>query len=152
MVPSSNDNRDKGNFLAKIRLDFRGVSQQKFFWGIKSGERAAEEMREQKAALLRNVPFQGITIEDIDLSLETYKIIDEALGHEASYAPLILTMWAVSIEDLIRFVIKDEFRKIEIIQPQEFTIGNQGLEKILFKVSQEINLHRLSLESKFVRR
>lgn len=147
MVPST-ELQEKGHLLVRIRLDFQGESQPKFLFGGKSGERLAEELREQKAALLRNVPYQGIVIEDIDLSLEVYHVYDEFLDNHVYYAPLIITLWASSVEDLIRFVVKEEFRKIDILQPQDFTLTSHDLERFLFKISEEIKFHRFSFEAK----
>lgn len=138
----------KGQLQARIRLDFRGETQPRFFFGGKNGEKAAEEIREQKATLLRNIPYQGIVIEDIDLSLEVYQVYDVSLDDQVYYAPLIITLWASSVEDLIRFIIKEEFRKVEIIQPENITLSSQSLEKLLFKVSEEIKLDRLSIEAR----
>ncbi|HHX50208.1 MAG TPA: hypothetical protein GX711_02075 [Clostridia bacterium] len=142
----------KSNIQVKLRLDYRGETQARFFFGGKNGVRAAEEIREQKAALLKNVPFQGILLEDIDSTLEVYSVYDEATGEEIAYAPLILTLWADSVEDLMRFVIKDEFRKIDIVQPTDFTISGQELERILFKINEEMNNYRATLEKKFSRK
>lgn len=147
MAPSP-DMQEKGQLLVRIRMDFQGEAQPKFLFGGKSGEKTAEEIREQKAALLRNVPYQGIVIEDIDLSLDVYQIYDEYLDNYVYYAPLIVTLWASSVEDLLRFVIKEEFRKIDILQPQEFTLTGHGLERLLFKISEEIKYHRLSQEAR----
>lgn len=138
----------KGHLQARIRLDFKGEAQPRFFFGGKNGEKAAEETREQKATLLRNVPYQGIIIEDIDLSPEVYQVYDVAVDDQVYYAPLIITLWASSVEDLIRFIIKEEFRKVEILQPENITLSSQNLEKFLFKVSEEIKLDRLAIEAR----
>jgi len=68
----------------KIRFDYRGtVRPGRFlFWGGKSTERVAEETREQQVALLRNVPLQGVTIEEVDLSHDIYRIYDEELAQK----------------------------------------------------------------------
>lgn len=142
----ANDKLNKGNLLAKIRLDIPGEAQPRFLFGSKNGERAAEESREQMATLLRNIPLQGIIIEEIDLGLEVYGLYDTVLGEQIYYAPLIITLWASSIDDLIRFVVKKEFRKIDIIQPKDFTLDNHRLEKLLFRISEEIKLNRLGRE------
>ncbi|NLC76574.1 MAG: hypothetical protein GX750_03010 [Clostridia bacterium] len=136
----------KGHLQVRIRLDFKGEAQPRFFFGGKNGEKAAEEIREQKATLLRNVPYQGIVIEEIDLSPEVYQVYDVSMDEQVFYAPLIITLWAASVEDLIRFIIKQEFRKIEILQPDEITLSGQSLEKLLFKIAEEIKLDRLALE------
>ena len=142
----------KHHIQVRLRLDFRGETQTRFFFGGRKGVKAAEEIREQKAALLKNVPFQGIHLEDIDTNLEIYSVYDENTGEEIAYAPLVITLWADSVEDLMRFVIKDEFRKIDIIQPTDFTISGQELERILFKINEEMNNYRTNLEKSFARK
>ncbi|MGI6330198.1 MAG: hypothetical protein ACOX1Y_00130 [Zhaonellaceae bacterium] len=133
----------------KIRLDYKGEPQNRFFFGGKTGEKVAEEIREQKVALMRNVPFQGITINDIDMSVETYSIFDEVSGEEIAYAPVIVELMADDIEDIIRFIVKEEFRKIEIIEPQEIIMAKQDLERLIFKVNEEMRVFRASLEKKY---
>ncbi|MBP1760357.1 MAG: hypothetical protein H6Q63_1274, partial [Firmicutes bacterium] len=98
----------------RIRVDFRGESKSgRFFFGGKSKELMAETMREQQVALLRNVPLQGIIIEDVDLSLDVYGVTEESgrRNHEVAYAPIILTLRIENIDDLLPLLIKPEFRK-----------------------------------------
>jgi hypothetical protein len=133
----------------KLRLDYKGESQNRFFFGGKTGEKVAEEIREQKIALMRNVPFQGITINDIDIGVETYSVHDEVSAEEVAYAPVNIEIMADNIEDIIRFVIKDEFRKVEIIEPQEIIMTKQDLERLIFKINEEMRVYRNSIEKKF---
>lgn len=134
---------------ARIRLDFRGDGKPgKFLFGGKNVEEAAEESREQKVALLRNVPVQGIQIEDIDMSAEVYVVQDELSGNPVAYAPVQITVSADSVEDLSRFIVNGEFRKIEILEPEQMYYNRLDLERFLFKISQEIKLYCNQLERK----
>lgn len=134
----------------KIRLDYKGESQNRFFFGGKTGEKVAEEIREQKVALMRNIPFQGITINDIDMNVETYSVHDEVSGEEVAYAPVNIELMADDIEDIIRFIVKEEFRKIDIIEPQEIILSKQDLERLIFKINEEMRVYRNSLEKRYI--
>ena len=134
----------------KLRLDYKGESQNKFFFGGKTSERVAEEIREQKVALLRNVPFQGVTIHDIDMSIETYNMQDDLSTEEIAYAPVTIELKADNIEDITRFIVRDEFRKVEILEPQEIIMSKQDLERLIFKINEEMRAYRNSLEKKYI--
>jgi len=123
----------------RVRMDFKGEYKPgKFLFGGKPIEQVAQNVREEQIALLRNIPIQGITLEECDTSPEPYVIYDEALGEKVAYAPAFLTVNADSIEDVIRFVMREEFRKIEVLEPTQMIITNKDLEKILFKMGEEL--------------
>ncbi len=132
----------------RIRLDFKSEVKSKLF-ANKNLIKAAEEAREQHVALLRNVPFQGVKVDDIDLGMEIYVVFDETLGEDVAYAPVFLNLEADSFEDIVRFVMRDEFRKIEIIDPQEFFMSKQDVERLLFKANAELRSYRNALDKKF---
>jgi len=89
----------------KVRLDFKGTGKPgRFLFGGKTTDKAAEEAREQQVSLLRNVPIQGIHIEDIDVGSDVYTVVDEINHPEVSYAPLVLTLNADSLESVIQFI------------------------------------------------
>lgn len=139
----------QSNIKLRVRLDYRGETRPaKFFFGGKNTEKVAEEIREQKVAQLRNVPVQGIKIEDIDNTLDVYTVADEINGEEVAYAPVILTVWADTIEDVIRFVMREEFRKVEILEPEQMLVTRQDVERFLFKMNQELHTYRLLWEKK----
>lgn len=132
---------------AKIRLDYKGEGKpSKFLFGGKNVEEVAEETREQKVALLRNVPTQGIQIEDIDMSSEVYVVRDEVSGSQVAFAPVQITVTADSLEDLGRFIVTGEFRKIEILEPEQVYYSRLDLERFLFKISQEIKIYSENLQ------
>ncbi|KUO50497.1 MAG: hypothetical protein APF76_07535 [Desulfitibacter sp. BRH_c19] len=132
----------------RIRLDFKSEVKSKLF-ANKNLIKAAEEAREQHVALLRNVPFQGVKIDDLDLGMEIYVVFDETLGEDVAYAPVFLNLEADSFEDIVRFVMRDEFRKIEIIEPQEIFMSKQDAERLLFKANAELKSYRNALDKKY---
>lgn len=132
----------------RIRMDFKSEIKNKLF-ANKNIIKAAEEAREQHVALLRNVPFQGIKVEDIDLGMEIYVVPDENIGEEVAYAPVYITLEADAFEDIIRFVMRDEFRKIEILSPSELYLSKQDAERFLFKVNTELRSYRNLLDKKY---
>lgn len=138
----------------RIRLDHRGESRSgRFFFGSKSKEQIAETMREQQVALLRNVPLQGILIEDCDLSLDVY-VVSEGDGRhtqEVAYAPIILTLRIENLDDLLPLLIKPEFRKIEFLSPENISLHRLDMERLLFRLSQSFQQEIKLLEQKYLR-
>jgi hypothetical protein len=122
----------------KIRFDYLGKAKSGKLFGNKNVEQVAEETRQQQVSLLRNVPVQGIRIEDIEMSQEVYLVMDEISGKKHAYAPVLITFYADSIEDAIKFSMKEEFRTVEIIEPGELLLSKNDIEKLLFKVSKEL--------------
>ncbi|HHW42953.1 MAG TPA: hypothetical protein GXX25_03925 [Desulfotomaculum sp.] len=148
--PASGENSTERDIRAKVRLDFKGVGRPgRLFFGGKSTEKAAEEMREQQAAMLRNIPVQGIHILDVDLSLELYTIYDDVNNQEVAYAPAVLELIADTIEDPVRFAAREEFRKIEIISPAAISLQKVELERLMFRVAEEVRKYRQNLERKY---
>ena len=120
----------------KVRFDYKGPPKPaRFFFGKKDTEEVAQEIRDQQLSLWRNIPLQGIHVESIDLG-EIYMIYDEELDDEVAFAPIELVVSADSLEDLIRFIIKDEFRRIEILEPKTITLTSKEMERMLFKTSE----------------
>ena len=131
----------------RVRFDYRGAAKPKgLFFGGKSVEQVAEEVRENKVALLRNVPFQGIHIEHIDTSSQPYLVVEEPGGAQAAYAPVLVTIRAEVIEDIIRFIMREEFRKVEVLEPEVIELSKQDIERFLFRVSEEMRHYRSSYE------
>jgi len=136
----------------KVRFDYRGEYKPgKFLFGGKPVEQVAQETREEQLALLKNIPVQGISFIDCDISQEPYVVYDEALGEKVAYAPCEITMHADSIEDIIRFVMREEFRKLEILEPPQMFITNKDLERILFRMNEELK-NQLMLLSRKIKR
>jgi len=135
---------------ARVRLDFRGVGKPgRLLFGGKTTEKAAEDAREQHAALFRNVPLQGIKIEDINMAQEVYTVLDEATGSEVAYAPLELKVAAEGVDDLVRLIFREEFRKLEIIEPEKTVLGRYEIERLFFRIGEELRRYRQALERRY---
>lgn len=130
----------------KVRFDFKGEYKPgRFLFGGKSIEQVAEESRAEQISLLRNIPVQGVSFIDYDISSEPYVIYDESLGEKVAYAPAEITMHADSVEDIIRFVMREEFRKMEILEPSQMLVTNNDLERMLFRMNEELKSQLLLL-------
>lgn len=105
-------------------------------------------MRQHKIALIRNVPVQGIHIEDIDMTQEVYTIFDEASGKPTAYAPVNITFSADALEDAVKFIMKEEFRTVELLEPSELHMMRLDVERLLLKVSEGLHSYRAYLEKK----
>lgn len=138
----------------QIRLDFRGEPRSgRFFFGGKSKEEMAEALREQQVAMLRNFPLQGITIEDVDLSLDIYEM-RETLSRkpiDVAYAPVILKLRVENLDDLLPLILRQEFRKIEFLSPEQLHVHRLDLERLLFRMGQAHRQTVNELEQKFLR-
>jgi hypothetical protein len=133
----------------RVRFDYHGKTRQGKLFGSKSGDQAAEELRQHKVSLIRNVPIQGIYIEDIDMSQEVYTVLDEVTGKMMAYAPVTITFAADSLEDAVKFTMKEEFRTIEVLEPEELTLSRLDTERLLLKICDEMLNYRSYLERKF---
>ncbi|UNC92486.1 hypothetical protein [Candidatus Contubernalis alkaliaceticus] len=128
----------KKNIKFKVRFDYMGRPKSaKFFFGRKNSENIAEDMREQQVAMWRNIPIQGVKVENIDLG-EIYRVYDEELEEEIAYAPMELLVMVYNVEDIVRFIVKDEFRKIEILEPNNIDLSKHQVERLLFKFNEEM--------------
>jgi hypothetical protein len=138
----------------RIRLDYPGEAKNgRFFFGGKSKEQMAESIREQQVALLRNVPLQGIMIEDVDLNQDIY-VVNEGDGrrtHEVAYAPIILDLRVENLDDLLPMLIKPEFRKIEFLSPETISLHRLDMERLFFRLSQSFQQEVKALEQKYLR-
>lgn len=132
----------------RVRFDYIGRGNAKKLFGNKGSEQIAEEIRQHKVSQIRNVPVQGIHIEDIDMSQEVYSVIDEITGRRICYAPVIIVFSADSLEDVLRFIMKEEFRTIEILQPEQLELSRIELERLLLRVNDELINYRDYLERK----
>jgi hypothetical protein len=141
---------DRDGILFKVRLDFKSNGKPgRLLFGGKPSEKTAEELREQQMAIFRNVPIQGIQIMDIDISTDIYTMYDELENTDAAYAPMVLTVKADNLECIVRFITREDFRKIDILDPASITLSHYELERLLFKVHEEMREYRFRLEKKF---
>ena len=79
-------------------------------------------------------PFR-VYVDDIELG-EIYNVYDEELDEEVSYAPLEMMVYADCLEDMLRFILREEFRRIEILEPRSIHLSNKETEKLLFKINE----------------
>lgn len=138
----------------RIRLDYRGEYKSgRFFFGSKSKEENAETSREQQVALLRNVPLQGIVIEDVDLSLEVYSVHQGNVKRkeDVAYAPVILTLRVENLDDILPLLVRSEFRKLEFLSPENMTLHRVDMERLLFRFSQLFQQEIKTIEQKYSR-
>ena len=132
------DKEENTRLKLKIRFDYKGKPKPpRFFFGGKKAETAAQEIREQQIVLWRNIPLQGLFIDSVDLG-ELYYLFDEELDEEVAFAPLEMVVFADSLEDMLRFVLREEFRRIEILEPHHIHISNKETERLLFKINELI--------------
>lgn len=130
-----NDETQSRKLRLKIRLDFRAEEQSgRFFFGAKTCETMAQTLREHQVSMFKHVPFQGVIFEDFDPSMDIYVVNegDPRRTKQAAYAPLWITMRIEHIEDVFPFLIKPEFKKLEVLDPQNITMQKIELERLLF--------------------
>jgi len=137
-----------GKLRLRVRFDYVGNGKKKMLFGSKTLEQSAEENRQHKASLLRNVPIQGISIEDIDMSQDIYSVYDEIYGREMAYAPVIITFNADSMEHVIKFTAKEELRVVQVLDPEEITLSSLEIERLLVTMSDEMVDYKRFLERK----
>ncbi len=125
-------------FKIKVRFDYRGLPRPaRFFFGGKGSREMAEEHRQQQAAVWRNVPIQGVRIDDTDY-YELYSVYDDLEDEQLFYAPLEVKATVDSLEECVRFICRDEFRKIEILEPAQVNMSSRDLERIFFKLNETL--------------
>ena len=144
-----NEEDTVGKLKLRVRFDYKGWAiQNRFPFRSKSVEEIAEQTREQKVALLRNVPVQGIQVDDIIMNDEVYTVYDELRGVSVGYAPVWIEFTADTIEDAVHFIMKEEFRKVEIIEPSQLTLSKLDIERLLFRVNEELKAYKAYLDKK----
>lgn len=123
---------------AKIRFDYRAEPGSKsFFRKQKDIRENARRIRANQVALLRNLPFQGLSVESLDLDHDVYLIAEGDNNQEIAYAPVEMVVEADSISDLMPLTLREEFRKIKVLEPAELHLSHNDVERFLFKVSEE---------------
>lgn len=125
-------------FKIKVRFDYRGLPRRaRFFFGGKGSREVAEEIRQQQAAMWRNVPLQGVRVEDADY-FELYSVYDDLEDELLFYAPLEIKVTVDSLEECVRFISREEFRRIEILEPAQVNMTSRDLERIFFKLNESL--------------
>ncbi len=129
----------------KIRFDYVGRAKSGKLFSKNNVEQLADNTRQQKVAKMRNVPMQGVRIDDIDMSQDIYTLVDDITGKNVAYAPVVITFEADKMDEIIKFIVMEEFRTIDIIEPTELLLAKGEIEKLLFVVSQELSDYREGL-------
>jgi len=124
---------------AKIRFDYQvsAEGKKRFFWQRLDLAKIANEKRTKQISLLKNLPFQGLSIADLNSDHEVYLVPEDAHNPETACAPVELLVEADSLEDLMQLTLMEEFRKIKVIEPSELFLTNAELERFLFKINEE---------------
>ncbi|NLN21618.1 MAG: hypothetical protein GX188_06400, partial [Syntrophomonadaceae bacterium] len=55
---------------------------------------------------------------------------------------------ADTIEDVIPFLLRDEFRKVEVLSPARISLDKYQVERIIYKMNEELRTYRLYLEKR----
>ncbi|NLA11794.1 MAG: hypothetical protein GX883_06700 [Firmicutes bacterium] len=97
----------------------------------------AEEIREQQSNMWRYVPIQGVKIEDLEF-IELYSVYDDNEEALAVYAPVELSATLDSLEDVLRFVCRDEFRRVEFVEPVQANLTGRDLERLFFRFGETL--------------
>jgi hypothetical protein len=123
---------------AKIRFDYKAEMEgRRFFWQRRDLRQVAKDIRAREASLLKNLPFQGLCVEALNLEYDAYLVPGFGNLKETAYAPVELVVQADSIEDLMQLTLKEEFRTIKVIEPEEMLLSNGEVERLLFRVNEE---------------
>ncbi len=122
----------------RVRFDYRGLPRPaRFFFGGRGAKEVAEELRQQQSNMWRHVPLQGVLIEDIEF-FELYTVYDEIEETHAAFAPVELRATVDSLGDILRFVCRSEFRRVEIMEPERLHLSNRDLERLFFKFGETL--------------
>lgn len=131
----------------RVRFDYRGLPRPpRFFFGGKGAKEVAEEIRQQQANMWRHVPIQGVKIEDLEF-IELYSVYDEIEETMAFYAPVEMGVTIDSLEDILRFVGRSEFRRVEFIEPSRVSLSNRDLEKLFYRFGEMLQQNLQDQES-----
>ncbi|MEA4882197.1 MAG: hypothetical protein VB144_00810 [Clostridia bacterium] len=74
----------------------------------------------------------------MDVSPETYVIADPLTDEEVAYSPVYATVTADSLEDLAEFILRDEFRTVEVIDPQEMKLSQREVGRLLARANSRL--------------
>jgi len=123
---------------AQIRFDYKArIDKSRFLWRRLDPRENAKKIRAKQVTLLWNLPFQGLNVEKIDAEHEVYFAPAGEFEGETAYAPLEMVVQADSLADLMPLTLREEFRKIKVLEPKEVVLSNGDVERFLFRVSAE---------------
>ncbi len=136
--PAVTEIRFSSKIQARVRFDYRGTPHPaRFFFGGRGSREVAENLREQQATLWRNVPLQGVQVDDI-VFLDMYSVHEKSGEGEITYAPLEVLIAVDSLEDCLRFVCKAEFRRLQVIHPSAVSLNGHEVERLLYRCHEMV--------------
>ncbi|QNO13543.1 hypothetical protein HYG86_01550 [Alkalicella caledoniensis] len=128
----------KPKLKCKLRFDVPAVVQTpKLFFGSSDNKAMAKQNRLKEVNLLKNLPLQGITYEKISSDGEIY-ILDED-NSQVAYAPIEVILNADFLEDLLPLILRDSFRRVEILEPSDLSLDKFQGERLLVRMVKEYN-------------
>ena len=129
----------RNNIRARVRFDYKGWKKvSRFFFGNKSSDKIATEIRQQQAIQLRNVPLHNISIEEINTDIPLYTIYQEQTDEVLAYAPMELIISASNIEDIMCFILREELRRVEILEPDQICITRGDMERCFVRINERV--------------
>ncbi|MDA8337467.1 MAG: hypothetical protein M0Z41_21185 [Peptococcaceae bacterium] len=129
----------------RLRLDIK-ENKRKTRLSRSSVEKRVGYRRDEQVISLQYNAFQGVEIEDIDSSGDVYLVDDQQTKTETAYAPLTIVMKITSLHDALPFIIRDDFRKIEVLEPADYWVNGREIETLFFRMSEEFVKHRQYME------
>jgi hypothetical protein len=134
--PADEEGSPATKIKIRVRFDYRGLPRPaRFFFGGKGAREVAEEIRQQQSNMWRYVPIQGVKVEDLEF-IELYSVYDENEETLAVYAPVELSATLDSLEEVLRFVCREEFRRMEFVEPAWMKLTDRDLERLFFRVGE----------------
>ena len=79
---------------------------------------------------------------------KNYTVQDDITGKKLAYAPVSIVFYADSLEDAVKFTMKEEFRKVEVLEPEDVNLSKFEVERLLLKVSEELVNYKGYLQRK----
>ena len=77
-------------------------------------------------------------MEEVDQSTSVYNVKDPITEEETSFAPTIVTLEADTLEDLVDFAMREEFRKVDIISPDSLWLSGREVGRLLATVNRKM--------------
>lgn len=122
----------------RLRFDVQGAVQSpKLFFKSTDSQALAKENRLKEVNILKNMPPQGIVYEKISSDGEIYILEEDNI--QMAYAPIEVILKADFLEDLLPLILKDSFRRVEIIEPSDLSLDKYQGERLLLRMVKEYN-------------
>lgn len=137
-VTMVNSTETSTKIKCKLRFDVvASTHTPKLFFGSNDSTALAKQNRLKEINIIKNLPMQGIMYERIFADGEIYTLEEE--NDKLAYAPIEVTLYADFLEDLVPLILRDSFRRIEIIEPMELSLDKFQGERLLVRMVKEFN-------------